>query len=466
MAINANYQINYTAAIFKIIPKPVGTINGTTAVCLNSTAPNITFTATVGTAPFTFTYNINGGANRTAVVNSPNTAVSVAAPTTTAGSFVYNLVDIADANTNQALSGTATVTVRQLATATIAGSTAVPANSTSPNITFTGANGTAPYTFTYNINGGSNRTVTTTAGNSVTVAAPTTTAGTFAYNLVSVADVNCGQVQTGTATIIIRPLPVATIAGTASVCINTAAPTITFTGSAGTAPYTFTYTINGGANRTVTTSSNIATVSAPSNVTGTFTYALVNVADAFAAQSQTGTAVVTINALPVITLSKNSVSPVVSKGTPVILTAAGGTTYTWTPSTDILNGQGTATLMVRPRQTTTYTVTVTNASGCTSNQSITVTVEEDFKIKPINILTPNGDGKNDKFVIENIDYYPNNTLKIFDRAGRVVFSKKGYANEWDGTYNGTALASDTYYYILDFGTNISQFKGYITIVRN
>ncbi len=193
---------------------------------------------------------------------------------------------------------------------------------------------------------------------------------------------------------------------------------------------------------------------------------MVNVADAFAAQSQTGTAVVTINALPVITLSKNSVSPVVSKGTPVILTAAGGTTYTWTPSTDILNGQGTATLMVRPRQTTTYTVTVTNASGCTSNQSITVTVEEDFKIKPINILTPNGDGKNDKFVIENIDYYPNNTLKIFDRAGRVVFSKKGYANEWDGTYNGTALASDTYYYILDFGTNISQFKGYITIVRN
>ncbi|MBC7616318.1 MAG: gliding motility-associated C-terminal domain-containing protein, partial [Pedobacter sp.] len=57
-------------------------------------------------------------------------------------------------------------------------------------------------------------------------------------------------------------------------------------------------------------------------------------------------------------------------------------------------------------------------------------------------------------------------LTIFNRSGRIVYTKKGYANEWDGTFNGSPLPSDTYYYILDFGTKIAKFKGYITIIRN
>ncbi|MFA6275355.1 MAG: lamin tail domain-containing protein [Pedobacter sp.] len=364
------------------------------------------------------------------------------------------------------------LTVNALATATIAGTTAVPANATAPVITFTGANGTAPYTFTYNINGGTNKTVTTTTGNSVTVAAPTNVVGTFAYNLVSVADANCGQAQTGTATITIRPLPVATIASTAAVCINGTSPVVTFTGSAGTAPYTFTYTVNGSSNRTITSTANSVTLNAPTNVAGTFTYALVSVADAYASQAQTGTATVTINALPVITIASNNTA-LISKGTSVILSAAGGVNYSWSPNTDVLSSQNVANngvitnnLTVRPKQTTTYTVTVTNASGCTSVQSITIQVSDDYQITALNILTPNGDGKNDKFIIQNIDYYPNNTVKIFDRSGRTVYTKKGYDNQWDGTFNGVPLASDTYYYTIDFGTNIAPFKGYITIVRN
>ena len=72
--------------------------------------------------------------------------------------------------------------------ATIAGTTTVCQNASSPLITFMGSGGTAPYTFTYRINGGPNLTVTTTSGNTITVAAPTGTAGTFTYTLVSVHD--------------------------------------------------------------------------------------------------------------------------------------------------------------------------------------------------------------------------------------------------------------------------------------
>ena len=122
----------------------------------------------------------------------------------------------------QAQSGSAVVTVNPLPTATIIGTTSVCRNGASPNITFTGAGGTAPYTFTYTINGGSNQTVTTTVGSSVTVAVPTAAAGTFTYALVSVRDAGtttCSQAQSGSAVVTVNPLPTATDnRGTTSVC--------------------------------------------------------------------------------------------------------------------------------------------------------------------------------------------------------------------------------------------------------
>ena len=440
---------NQTVALTGITAGPEATQTVTlTAVSDNPNLFDILTVASTGATSGTLTYHLKNNVTGTA-----NVTVTV----TDNGGTAFGGVDT--------FSQTFKINVNGLATATVAGTTAVPQNANAPVVTFTGANGVAPYTFTYNINNGTNKTVTTTSGNSIAITSPTATVGVFAYNLISVADANCGQVQTGTATVTIRPLPLATVSATGPVCINGISPIVTFTGSVGTAPYTFTYTINGGSNRTITSSTTTTMLEAPTNTAGVYTYKLVSVADTYATQLQTGSTIVTVNALPIVSVTSNF-NTLVSKGSAVVLTATGGATYNWSPNTDVVGGQGTAILTVRPKQTTSYTVTVTNSSGCTSKQSITVQVEEDYKIKPINILTPNGDGKNDKFVIENIDYYPNNTLRIFDRAGRTVYTKKGYANEWDGTLNGSPLASDTYYYILNFGTGLSEFKGYITLIRN
>ena len=446
-----------------IRPLPVATIAGTTATCITTGSTAITFTGSVGTGPYTFTYNINGGTNQTITTTGVNTTVTVNATTNVAGTFNYNLVSVADAYANQNQTGTATVLVRALATASISGTTAVPQNATAPVITFTATNGTAPYTFTYNINGGTNRTVssnTTTA----TVNAPTNAVGTFVYNLVNIADANCGQPQTGSATIIIRPLPVATIAGTTATCAGSNAPVVTFTGSVGTAPYTFTYNINGGSNRTITTNTTTATINAPTNTVGTFTYNLVSVSDAYANQLQTGNATVTINALPMVSITSNK-GLTVSKGDALVLSATGGAQYSWTGA-EIVSGQNTAAITIRPKQSGNYRVVVTNASGCTSDQTINIQIVEDYKLEAGTVLTPNGDGYNDKFIIKNIDYYPNNTLKIFDKAGRVLYTKQGYNNDWDGTLNGSPLSEGTYYYILDMGSGLGNFKGFINIIRD
>ena len=93
-----------------------------------------------------------------------------------------------------------------LPSATIAGTTTVCQNATSPLITFTGSGGTAPYTFTYTRTGlTGNQTISTTGTNStITVSVPTGTAGTFTYTLVSVHDATLPiveQLTPGTATV-------------------------------------------------------------------------------------------------------------------------------------------------------------------------------------------------------------------------------------------------------------------------
>ena len=53
---------------------------------------------------------------------------------------------------------------------------------------------------------------------------------------------------------------------------------------------------------------------------------------------------------------------------------------------------------------------------------------------PAQAFTPNGDGNNDTWMIPGIDYYPNNTVKVFNRWGHAVFEVQSYANDWEGFY--------------------------------
>ncbi|MGQ7857366.1 MBG domain-containing protein [Pedobacter sp. WC2501] len=173
----------------------------------------------------------------------------------------------------------------------------------------------------------------------------------------------------------------------------------------------------------------------------------------------------TINAVPSVSIVSNKGTEI-SKGETTVLTASGGTAYSWSTASGIISGQNTASLSVRPAQTTTYMVRVTNASGCVSSASITIKINEDYKLVANNILTPNGDGINDTWLVQNIDMYPNNEVRIFDRNGREMYSKKSYDNSWNGTIGGNDLAEGTYYYIITYGPNKLVQKGFITIIRN
>lgn len=83
-----------------------------------------------------------------------------------------------------------------------------------------------------------------------------------------------------------------------------------------------------------------------------------------------------------------------------------------------------------------------------------------------NIITPNGDGDNDAFVIPCLDGYPNNEIRVYNRWGDLVYRKDGYANDWEGTFNGALLPSGTYFYILRLSPqDTKERQGFFTIFR-
>jgi gliding motility-associated-like protein/uncharacterized repeat protein (TIGR01451 family) len=86
-----------------------------------------------------------------------------------------------------------------------------------------------------------------------------------------------------------------------------------------------------------------------------------------------------------------------------------------------------------------------------------------------NGVTPNGDGKNDFFWIENIDAYSGNEMKIYNRWGVLVWESRGY-NETNNVFSGYAnvgsaagsgnlLPTGTYFYVLTFDANSQPING-------
>ncbi len=89
-----------------------------------------------------------------------------------------------------------------------------------------------------------------------------------------------------------------------------------------------------------------------------------------------------------------------------------------------------------------------------------------------NALTPNGDGNNDAFYINNIWLYPNNHLLIYNRWGNKVFETNGYNNDWEGKNGTEKLPEATYYYVLELGEDLNgdtneknKYHGSVTIIR-
>ena len=157
-------------------------------------------------------------------------------------------------------------------------------------------------------------------------------------------------------------------------------------------------------------------------------------------------------------LSDGSISTTVSGGTPPY-------EYSWS------NGATSPSIFNIPGGR--YTLLVRDANGCEFMiQDIRVGGGND----PVagcyegsSILTPNGDGANDFFIIECASDFPAR-LEIFNRVGARVFGTDNYSNGWNGVANdGDPLPEGSYMWVLEvnFGQgNRELYTGTVTLLRD
>ena len=137
-------------------------------------------------------------------------------------------------------------------------------------------------------------------------------------------------------------------------------------------------------------------------------------------------------------------------------------TYSWSPATGI-DDVHAKNPVVTGIQDQTYTLTVTDALGCTAIDKTFIKVSPELKVN--NVFTPNGDGRNDFWDITGMVAYVDATIDVFDRNGQKMFHSRGYSTPWDGTYNGNTVPPGTYYYVIDTKVHNQILKGWLTILK-
>jgi len=118
----------------------------------------------------------------------------------------------------------------------------------------------------------------------------------------------------------------------------------------------------------------------------------------------------------------------------------------------------------------TIVLRVCDLTGLCTDETLTINLSSEIGI--YNAMSPNGDGKNEMFYIENIDKLPDtkeNKVTIFNRWGSVVFETTNYdnaGNVFKGIGNsGSELPPGTYYYSIEFSSGAPKRTGFISLKK-
>ncbi|MFK7785664.1 MAG: gliding motility-associated C-terminal domain-containing protein [Crocinitomicaceae bacterium] len=143
---------------------------------------------------------------------------------------------------------------------------------------------------------------------------------------------------------------------------------------------------------------------------------------------------------------------------------AGFDLYSWSPTNQINNPNGAGVTFIGT-QTQTLVVEATHSDGCVLTDSVVMIV---VNLDVPNGFSPNSDGKNDFFVIPELNNFPG-AFTVWNRWGDSVLDDPDYQNNWDGTCQTSSclgsgdLPEGTYFYLVD--VEGITFKGYITLTR-
>lgn len=112
-----------------------------------------------------------------------------------------------------------------------------------------------------------------------------------------------------------------------------------------------------------------------------------------------------------------------------------------------------------------YKVIITQTSGCNVSKEIEIKVQKPQINEVPNLISPNNDGVNDKWVLpSSITSEDNLNVKIFNSSGKLVLNTDSYNNDWPSSESDFINSNAVFYYILS--RNNDKFKqGTITVIK-
>jgi gliding motility-associated-like protein len=138
----------------------------------------------------------------------------------------------------------------------------------------------------------------------------------------------------------------------------------------------------------------------------------------------------------------------------------GGVKFEWSPQSNIQNINSLKPT-VYPQSDITYILTAENQYGCKVSDDITISIIPKLLIP--NAFTPNNDGINDTWKFENVNFYPEIVVKIYNRWGNLIYLSEGYQTAWNGILqSGQKIEIGTYSY--EIFTKLKKYTGNLYVI--
>jgi gliding motility-associated-like protein len=180
---------------------------------------------------------------------------------------------------------------------------------------------------------------------------------------------------------------------------------------------------------------------------------------------------VTVAPLPIVDAGNDAVigfgDPFNLGGSP---TGPVNSSYIWTPLTNFYYEADSINENPEIEVNTSelYIVFVTDSNGCINSDTIKVDLVPNIVVP--SAFSPNGDGINDSWIIQNLEQFTNTTVRVYNRWGSLVYDRDQVGGDnWTGNGNNSkSIPVGTYYFIIEydgFDGQKNNITGPITIIR-
>jgi gliding motility-associated-like protein len=170
---------------------------------------------------------------------------------------------------------------------------------------------------------------------------------------------------------------------------------------------------------------------------------------------------------PLVAFAGNDTTAIINRDHQLQATGRNAVNFVWSPIAPLSNPFIANPIAVMSHDTYFY-VHITDAIGCTDDDTIFIKVYEGPTYYLPNAFSPNGDGLNDIFFPTPVGIRSTEYFRVFDRFGKLMYETRQWLQGWDGTLKGKKANSGTYVWMIkgiDKNGSVVEMKGTVILIR-